>query len=151
MHLAIHLKRQLLELIDGPRPFSAPISSGAAGIGFENGSGRTPTGRFTIRSKHGQNAPLRTCFRGRLPVGLLSGAQLACHSGDAILARILTLDGQDPANANTLARCIYIHGTARIEQLGSPASHGCIRMSPEAIAELYELIPIGTSVLISTD
>ncbi len=151
MHLAIHLQRQLLELIDGPRPFSAPISSGAAGIGFEDGSGRTPTGHFSIRSKHGENAPLQTCFRGRLPVGLLSGKESDNRSGDAILARILTLDGQDPANANTLARCIYIHGTAHTEQLGSPASHGCIRMSPEAIAELYELTPIGTPVLISTD
>lgn len=151
MHLAIHLKRQLLELIDGSRPFSAPISSGAAGIGFQNGSGRTPTGHFTIRSKHGENAPLQTCFRERLPVGLLSVEETGNRSGDAILARILTLDGQDPANTNTLARCIYIHGTAHTEKLGSPASHGCIRMSPEAIAELYELIPIGTPVLISTD
>ncbi|HEU4746973.1 MAG TPA: L,D-transpeptidase [Gemmatimonadaceae bacterium] len=34
----------------------------------------------------------------------------------------------------------YIHGTGEVESLGSAASHGCIRMDPEEIAELAKLI-----------
>ncbi len=123
-----------------------PISSGAAGIGFEEGSGCTPTGRFIICSKHGENAPLHTLFRARIPVGTwpCPGAPQ-----DAILARILCLDGLDAANANTRARYIYIHGTSDTARLGTPASHGCIRLSPQDIAELYPLVPLGTEVSIS--
>lgn len=154
MHLAISLSRQTLELIGGPRSFIAPISSGAAGIGSEENSGKTPVGHFRIHSKHGENAPADTVFRGRLPqfrqTPQAAGSPLPDES-DAILARILTLDGLEPGNANTLARYIYIHGTAHTEQLGRPASHGCIRMAPDAIIELYPLLPIGTDVIIRRD
>ncbi|HLA13866.1 MAG TPA: L,D-transpeptidase [Gemmatimonadaceae bacterium] len=34
----------------------------------------------------------------------------------------------------------YIHGTDEVESLGSAASHGCIRMDPDEIAELARLI-----------
>ena len=95
---------------------------------------------------HGENAPLHTLFRARIPVGTwpCPGAPQ-----DAILARILCLDGLDAANANTRARYIYIHGTSDTARLGTPASHGCIRLSPQDIAELYPLVPLGTEVSIS--
>jgi lipoprotein-anchoring transpeptidase ErfK/SrfK len=34
----------------------------------------------------------------------------------------------------------YIHGTGDVESLGSAASHGCLRMDPEEIADLAKLI-----------
>jgi lipoprotein-anchoring transpeptidase ErfK/SrfK len=34
----------------------------------------------------------------------------------------------------------YIHGTDALESLGSPASHGCLRMHPEEVADLAKLI-----------
>jgi lipoprotein-anchoring transpeptidase ErfK/SrfK len=34
----------------------------------------------------------------------------------------------------------YIHGTDDVESLGSAASHGCLRMDPEEVAELAKLI-----------
>ena len=34
----------------------------------------------------------------------------------------------------------YIHGTDAVESLGSAASHGCLRMDPEEVAELAKLI-----------
>lgn len=125
--------------------FSAPVSTGAAGVGTEEGSGRTPLGRFCICSKHGENAPLNTVFRGRIPVGLYPAA---AQGADAILARILCLEGLDAANANTRSRFIYIHGTNEIEKLGTPASHGCIRLSPQDVATLFEQVPLGTELLI---
>lgn len=143
----ISIRRQELCLRDdaGALLFRADISSGAAGTGFEEGSGRTPTGRFSICSKHGENAPLNTLFRARIPVGTwpCPGAPQ-----DAILARILCLNGLDAANANTRARYIYIHGTSDTARLGTPASHGCIRLSPQDIADLYPLVPLGTEVRI---
>lgn len=125
--------------------FSALVSTGAAGVGTEAGSGRTPLGRFRICSKHGENAPLNTVFRARIPVGIYPAA---ARGDDAILARILCLDGLEPANANTRSRYIYIHGTNEVEKLGTPASHGCIRLSPQDVATLFELVPLGTEMLI---
>jgi lipoprotein-anchoring transpeptidase ErfK/SrfK len=34
----------------------------------------------------------------------------------------------------------YIHGTDDVESLGSAASHGCLRMDPEEVADLAKLI-----------
>lgn len=143
MPLIIHVSVSEQRLTYGD--FSAPVSTGAAGVGSEAGSGRTPLGRFCICSKHGENAPLNTIFRSRIPVGIYPTA--ACGD-DAILARILCLDGLEPANANTRSRYIYIHGTNEVEKLGTPASHGCIRLSPQDAATLFDLVPLGTEMFI---
>ena len=140
----IDLAEQRLVLHGGEEPFSAVISSGAAGIGFTPGSGCTPTGRFRVYSRHGIGAPLLTIFRARIPIGIYNK-----QSGDCILTRILCLDGLDEANANTRARYIYIHGTGDVEHLGTPVSAGCIRLSPEDMVRLFELTPLGTPVFIS--
>ena len=121
------------------------ISSGAAGVGSEEGSGKPPLGLFSVFSRHGENAPLLTVFRGRLPVGLYPSA---ARGEDAVLTRILTLEGLEPGNANTRARYIYIHATPHTQLLGSPASHGCIRLAPQDMLSLFEACPIGTRVLI---
>jgi lipoprotein-anchoring transpeptidase ErfK/SrfK len=34
----------------------------------------------------------------------------------------------------------YIHGTGDVESLGSAASHGCLRMDPDEVADLAKLI-----------
>lgn len=41
-----------------------------------------------------------------------------------------------------------IHGTIYPNSLGWASSHGCIRMNNEEVAELYQIIPIGTKVTI---
>lgn len=145
IHISVPEQRLELRSAAGEVLFSAPCSTGAAGIGSEPGSGRTPLGRFVIHSKHGENAPLLTVFRGRVPVGLHPAAS---RGEDAILSRILTLRGLEPHNANTLSRFIYIHGTADIAQLGSPVSHGCIRLSPQDAATLFALVDLHTPVII---
>jgi lipoprotein-anchoring transpeptidase ErfK/SrfK len=43
---------------------------------------------------------------------------------------------------------IAIHGTNNPELLGQPVSHGCIRMTNEAVRRLYHEIRIGTPVVI---
>ena len=39
-----------------------------------------------------------------------------------------------------------IHGTNKPAGVGLRSSHGCIRLYPEDIAQLYEMVPIGTQV-----
>lgn len=146
MEIRVDIAAQRLTLRDdrGAELLRCAVSTGKAGVGCEEGSGRTPTGRFVVCSKHGENAPLHTVFRGRIPVGTWP----TVGGEDAILARILCLDGLEEANANTRARYIYIHGTADTAQLGTPVSHGCIRLSPQDAVKLFDLCPLGTSVVI---
>lgn len=121
------------------------ISTGAAGVGSEEGSGKTPIGLFEVCTKHGENAPLMTVFRGRLPVGTYPEA---AQGEDAVLTRILALEGLEPHNANTRARYIYIHGTNDTEKIGTPVSHGCIRMAPHDMLQLFEMCPLHCKVRI---
>jgi L,D-transpeptidase ErfK/SrfK len=41
-----------------------------------------------------------------------------------------------------------IHGTNRPEGVGMQVTHGCIRLFPEDIEQLYALVPVNTSVLL---
>jgi lipoprotein-anchoring transpeptidase ErfK/SrfK len=43
---------------------------------------------------------------------------------------------------------IGIHGTNEPWSIGSSASHGCIRMRPDDVIDLYDRVPVGTPVLI---
>ena len=65
---------------------------------------------------------------------------------DHVLTRILWLEGIDPENVNTRERYIYIHGTNQEELIGTPASHGCIRLCNRAMLELFELAETGMLV-----
>jgi len=124
--------------------FTAPVSTAAKGIGFEEGSYQTPTGRFIVRERIGEGAPLYTFFNGRKPNGIGS-----FDSDDAILTRILWLDGLDDENANTYRRYIYFHGTHDEERIGCPASHGCIRLKNKDMLALFDQTPIFTRVEIT--
>lgn len=130
--------------------FRCPISSGKAGVGNENGSGKTPVGHFRVCQKIGEGEPADTIFISRLPAGHYPAdipESLNEHS-DFILTRILWLDGMEEQNANTHNRYIYIHGTNDTEALGTPASHGCIRLAPQDMLTLFDLTEEGTDVLI---
>ena len=41
-----------------------------------------------------------------------------------------------------------IHGTLDPYSVGWASSHGCIRMNNKDVAELYEIVPVGTKVVI---
>jgi lipoprotein-anchoring transpeptidase ErfK/SrfK len=87
-------------------------------------------------------------FKSRIPTGNFGSEK---DDADHVQTRILWLDGLDKANANTKSRYIYIHGTNAESRLGSPASHGCVRIANRDIVELYDLVPLGTPVEISDD
>ncbi len=67
---------------------------------------------------------------------------------DRVQTRILWLEGCDPDNANTHDRYIYIHGTHAESKLGTPASHGCVRMSNADVIDLFSQVQSGTPVVI---
>jgi phosphoserine phosphatase SerB len=126
---------------------SFPASTAAKGVGFTPNSGRTPTGNFRIAAKIGDGLPQNTRFRARKPVGFWEPGAAAVE--DPILCRIMTLEGVDQQNLNTLERYIYFHGTHREDLLGTPASHGCIRLANRDMLELFDLVPEGAAVFIS--
>ena len=116
---------------------SYPVSTSRFGIGTEEGSMKTPTGRFRVAQKIGDGLPSDVVFQSRVP--LKPGDPLP-PTEDLVMSRILWLDGLDEHNANTRDRFIYIHGTKHEDKIGSPASHGCIRMRNIDIVDLFELV-----------
>jgi lipoprotein-anchoring transpeptidase ErfK/SrfK len=96
---------------------------------------------------------LNAVFRGRRPTGEIYSAELARAQPDRdwILTRILWLSGTEIGrnrlgSVDTMRRYIYIHGAPDSEPLGSPSSIGCVRMASADVAELFELVPVGTVV-----
>ncbi len=141
--LVVSIDDQTLEVIgDGKLDRRFPVSTAAKGMGFENGSYRTPTGRFYISDKIGEGMPAGTIFKSREPQGLWQPEDTAAC--DLVLSRILRLEGIDPENSNTRDRYIYIHGTNHEDQLGTPASHGCVRLANADMIELFDLVEVGT-------
>jgi lipoprotein-anchoring transpeptidase ErfK/SrfK len=124
-----------------------PVSTSRFGLGFKEGSFRTPTGRFRIAEKIGDGAPEGMIFRSRIATG-----KVADQGGeeDLVLTRILWLEGLDPQNVNTRQRYIYIHGTNQEHLIGTPASHGCIRLRNNDMIDLFDRVNEGTHVEIKS-
>ena len=147
LSLQVDIARQTLHLLSNGAPVKSwPVSTSKFGIGTEPGSFRTPLGKFRICEKFGAGAPLWAVFRARVATGELAGPG---GEEDGILTRILWLEGLEEANANTRDRYIYLHGTNQEDQIGAPASHGCIRLKNLDIRELFDLVPAGTPVEIA--
>ncbi len=131
------------------------VSTALKGAGERFGSECTPRGRHRIRLKIGEGCPPGTVFVARRPTGEIYTPELGRrHPGrDWILTRILWLTGADPGfnrggHCDTLRRYIYIHGTAEEPLVGTPVSHGCIRMRSGDILELFDRVSNGTEVYI---
>jgi len=122
-----------------------PVSTSRFGIGTEQGSLKTPTGRFRVAEKIGSDTPPGTIFQSRVP---LKPDDPRPPTEDLVMSRILWLDGLDEHNANTRERFIYIHGTKHEGKIGSPASCGCIRMRNADVVELFDLVDHDTPVII---
>jgi lipoprotein-anchoring transpeptidase ErfK/SrfK len=137
---------QRLTLNEDEQPIRTyPVSTSRFGVGTEEGSLKTPTGRFRVAQKIGGGMPSGTVFVGRVP---LETDKMPPPTEDLVMSRILWLDGLDEHNANTRDRFIYIHGTRREDKIGEAASHGCVRMRNEDVIELFEMVDEGTPVVI---
>ena len=133
-----------------------PVSTAKNGLGEQSGSYCTPRGRHRIAAKIGAGQPLYAVFKARVPTGEIWSRELAASEPgrDWILTRILWLEGLEAGRnkgmpVDTHDRYIYIHGTDEEHLIGTPASHGCIRMKNADVLDLYNLVEEGTDVLIS--
>lgn len=155
--IVISIARQELELkSNGIKRFV--ISSAERGLGEAFGSYQTPCGKHVIRAKIGAGLPIDSVFVGRRPTGEIYTPELGqVHpERDWILSRILWLSGREPGrnrlgNVDTMRRYIYIHGSPDEGKFGVARSHGCIRMRNADIVELFDLVEVGTPVLIQKD
>jgi len=132
--------------------YTYPVSTAGAGSGNDSGSLKTPLGIHRICARIGEDLPLFTAFSGRFPAGIYNPA---CddHSHDWILTRILWLEGTETGKnrrgrVDTKSRFIYIHGTHDEDRIGTPASHGCIRMRNTDMLEVFEHAHTGEIVRI---
>tara|TARA_Y100001933_G_C18977293_1_gene555163 strand:+ start:692 stop:1282 length:591 start_codon:yes stop_codon:yes gene_type:complete len=131
------------------------ISTAKKGVGNIKKSEQTPLGLHSVKEKHGDNTPLNGRMIGRIFHGQIATIynDSSGSKTDDVTTRILWLSGEEEGvnkggNVDSYQRYIYIHGTSEEGRLGTPASHGCIRMNNKAILELYNKIPVGTKVLI---
>ena len=142
----VSIREQQLVLKENEEPIRTyPVSTSRFGIGTEEGSFKTPTGRFRVAGKIGSDMPKGTVFVGRIP---LQSEEALPPTEDLITSRILWLDGLDEQNANTRDRFVYIHGTRHEDKIGTAASHGCVRMRNADVIELFEMVDEGTPVVI---
>jgi lipoprotein-anchoring transpeptidase ErfK/SrfK len=142
----ISIRDQRLTLTrDGEQLRTFPISTSRFGIGTAEGSMKTPLGNFKIAEKIGHEAAPGTIFKARVALGPDDPLPA---TEDFVTTRILWLDGLDEENANTRDRFIYIHGTKHEDKIGTPDSHGCIRMRNADVIELFDLVDGTTQVVI---
>jgi len=154
MKIEIDIARQTLAVFEGDvQQHAYLISSGANGVGEQNGSLCTPRGKHIVRAKIGAGAEMDSVFVTRRPTGELYTQLLReQHPGrDWILTRILWLSGTERGKnrlgpGDTMRRYIYIHGSPDDVEMGAPGSHGCIRMRNQDVIELFDLVDAGAQV-----
>lgn len=137
-----------------------PISTSQFGLGEVAQSYQTPRGLHLISEKIGDHVPLYGIFQARRYIGKTwQPALFQQFKRDYIVTRILRLKGLEPGqnqgadakgrNVDSHQRTIYIHGTSRESQVGTPISIGCVMMRSKDVLNLYNQVPVGTIVLIA--
>ena len=156
-HIIVKISQQKLYCYSSEEKvlFEYPVSTSSYGIGNKNGSFKTPVGEHSIAQKIGDGCAVNEVFIGRVPQGVLEELQAKGHalSEDIITSRILWLQGTEPGKNNgegidSYHRYIYIHGTSEEEKIGTPASHGCVRMRNQDVIDLFNQVDEGCRVLI---
>ena len=119
LHVRVELGAHRLVALDGSSTvFETQVAIGAA-------SAPTPTGRFYIDGS----------FKLANPNGPYGAYALSVAAFSDVFTSFSGGPGQ-----------IALHGTNRPALIGTPASHGCVRMTNDAITKLVGLVPVGTPV-----
>jgi lipoprotein-anchoring transpeptidase ErfK/SrfK len=96
----------------------------------------TPTGQFVVQSMQvnpSWNVP-NSAWAGSLAGQTIPGGA----PGNPLVARWIGFNGS-----------VGFHGTADGGSLGSAASHGCVRMDPNDVIDLFKRVSVGTPVLVA--
>lgn len=154
--LYVAVKKQEMHFVkDGKFIKTYKVSTGKKGIGYIEGSEKTPCGLLKIRTKVGDNLPIGAIIRGSKYTGKIAEIERdsVCTGLDYVTTRALRLSGLEEGinkggKKDTYARGIFIHGTPDEGLIGTPVSHGCIRMLNADVAELYDQVDKNTYVII---
>ena len=144
--ILVKVKKQRLQLIDSGKEIAHyDISTAAKGIGNLQGSEKTPIGLLNVAFKLGDDVPIGGILRGRSYTGKIAPIHTdrTRSNDDLVLTRAIRLSGMESGfnkddDVDTYSRYIYIHGTPEEGMIGTPVSHGCIRMRNHDIVSLYE-------------
>jgi lipoprotein-anchoring transpeptidase ErfK/SrfK len=155
-YIYVGVKRQRLYLIsDTTVVLSYPISTAKNGVGSEKLSEKTPLGLHKIESMVGENTPLNGIILGTRFTGKTATIITEAKKGDTddVTTRAMRLEGLENkinkgGNKDSYSREIYIHGTPEEGLIGTPVSHGCIRMKNNDVIELFNRVKTGTYVII---
>ena len=152
--ILVSIADQSLSLNSNKEDITYPVSTAKLGPGEKKNSYCTPRGKHIIRAKIGTNASRGEIFKSRRATGeVFSKNRHNDKNSDWILTRILWLSGIEKGknrlgNVDTMQRYIYIHGIPDEFSLNIPRSKGCINMNNDDVIELFDLVDIGTPVLI---
>lgn len=102
-----------------------PVSVGKGGY-------ETPVGDFTIQNK--QVNPSWSVPNSAW-AGSLAGQVIPPGPGNPLVARWIGFNGS-----------VGFHGTSAVGNIGGAASHGCVRMVPADVIDLYERVEVGDTV-----
>lgn len=157
MRILVDIASQRLRLEEGGKVvMEVAVATAKNGPGERNGSECTPRGLHRIRAKIGSGHPADTVFVARRPTGERFSEKLRDEQPqrDWILARILWLCGEEKGrnrggDVDTMRRYVYIHGCPDSDEMGIPSSHGCVKMRNQDIIRLFDLVTVGTPVLIT--
>ena len=155
-HIEVDISEQRLYLIENSLiKASYPISTSKYGEGRIENSFKTPLGEHSIKEMIGEEAEINTIFTSRINTKRSATIidKFEDTDNDYVTSRIMWLDGEEDGynkggNVDSFNRYIYIHGTHEEGLIGTKASHGCIRMFNYDVIELFNLVNIGTKVLI---
>jgi len=130
-------------------------STAAKGPGSKADSFQTPLGWHSVAEKFGDDAPWGQVFRDKHATKEIWKRGDPVKE-DLVLTRMLTLRGEEAGkneggDVDSFDRNIYIHGTNDEEKIGTPASHGCVRLTNDDVIALYKMIPLNTPMLITEE
>ena len=154
--IEIDISEQRLYLIQNNSIQSSyPVSTSKYGEGSIQNSFKTPLGHHIVKEKIGEGALINTIFKSRINTRRSAEIieEYEDSDDDFVTSRIMWLDGQEEGMnkggmVDSYKRYIYIHGTHEEGLIGSKASHGCVRMFNTDAIELFDIVKIGTKVLI---
>ncbi len=150
----VSIAEQMLRVIQGGRIlWQTRCATSAQGAGSELDSHKTPLGWHSVALKMGDGAHWGQVFRSRQATSRVWRPTDETDE-DLVLTRALVLTGEEPGKnkggeVDSFARNIYIHGTNAEDQIGTPSSHGCVRLTNDDTITAFEKISEGTFVLIT--
>lgn len=143
LFIVVDTAKNTLYLYQGQKLILRTIVSCGSGAILIDPSGKrkwifeTPKGEFTVQSKFENPAwvkpdwafieegkPIPKNITERIEEGMLGNYALGFGNG------------------------YFIHGTLYTRLLGKNITHGCIRVGDQELKKLYELVPLGTKILI---